>query len=78
MKNACLYVIIFLLGTIFFMRNVEEPEWNKIDGCLDRGYCWDSIRNRCEEFDQGYCVRDEQDCQVKKGIWDLDKQYCKF
>ena len=47
-----------------------------IDGCLDDGGCWDYIRNRCEINDQGYCVRNEQDCINRKGLWQKDTKYC--
>ena len=47
-----------------------------MDFCLDKGYCWDYIRNRCEEKDQGFCVKSEQDCIDKHGKWLENKKYC--
>lgn len=78
MKISCLFIVIFLLGTILWVKNVEKSEWSQVDTCLDHGYCWDYIRNRCEEIDQGFCVKNGLDCNDKGGKWNSEKQYCKF
>ena len=67
-------VISIILGLIWFKSTYNYD----IDSCLDKGYCWDYTRNRCEEKDQGFCVRNEQDCMDRHGKWLEDKKYCKL
>ena len=76
MKILCAILVIiislFLINGYF----ISNTNWSKIDSCLDKGYCWDYIRNRCEEKDQGFCVKNEKNCTDRHGKWLEDKKYC--
>ena len=72
-----LFIILLILFTcvvvgFFFVAT------NETDACIDSGYCWDSVRNRCEKVDQGYCAKDKYDCEDRGGEWNSEKLYCKF
>lgn len=73
-----LSAILIIIITLFLINEyfVSNTELSKIDSCLDKGYCWDFIRNRCEENDQGFCVKSKQDCIDRHGKWQEDSQYC--
>lgn len=76
------YLIILLLVLCMYILFQPRKEYSttffQIDSCLDRGYCWDYYRNRSEENDQGYCVRNSQECKERLGIWDNSSKYCKI
>lgn len=71
-----LFSLVIIIPVILVIIEIKSIYNSDIDSCLDRGYCWDYIRNRCEEKDQGFCVRDEQDCKDRHGKWLYDKKYC--
>ena len=73
-----LFVILTLVISLFLLNGyfISNTNLSNIDSCLDKGYCWDYIRNRCEEKDQGFCVKSEQECKDKHGKWLYDKKYC--
>ena len=73
-----LFVILTLVISLFLLNGyfILNTNLSNIDSCLDRGYCWDYIRNRCEEKEQGFCVRDVQDCTDRHGKWLENKKYC--
>ena len=66
-------IIVPIIFVFIWLKNIYNSD---IDFCLDRGYCWDYTRNRCEEKDQGFCIKDEQDCIDRNGKWQEDKKYC--
>lgn len=68
-----LVIIIPIILIFIWFKSIYN---SNIDACLDRGYCWDYIRNRCEEKDQGFCVKSKQDCLDRHGKWQEDKFYC--
>ncbi len=73
------FVILFLLGCLFIAGIDSLRQFSEIDFCLDRGNCWDSIRQRCETEHQGYCVKNAQDCSsLFKGVWDDEKMFCEI
>ena len=80
--NKNILMLLFLIlqfGFIFF--SLKLPSINKInqiDSCLDRGYCWDYIRNKCEKSNQGFCIKNSQECIDRNGLWEKEKQYCIF
>ena len=76
MKILTYIIIALLLLFLFFEYILSNTNWSNIDSCLDKGYCWDYIRNQCEEKDQGFCVKNEQDCIDRHGKWLADKKYC--
>ncbi len=76
MKILTIIIIIFFSLFLFSEYILSNTDWSKIDSCLDKGYCWDYIRERCEEKDQGFCVKSEQDCIDRNGKWLEDKKYC--
>jgi len=60
---------------IQWIKNIDTS--SEIDYCLDRGFCWDYIRGRCETENQGYCVKTPERCVSDfHGEWDYIKQYC--
>lgn len=77
MKKSVINIVIVvgIIGILLFLSG-KFLQSDEIDFCLDRGYCWDYIRNRCEEQNQGFCVKSEQDCLDRNGKWQKDKQYC--
>lgn len=66
-------IVILIILALMLFKSIYNSD---IDSCLDKGYCWDYIRNRCEEKDQGFCVKNEQDCIGRHGKWLNDKNYC--
>ena len=79
-KNILMFLfLIFKFCFIFF--SLKLPTINKInqiDSCVDKGYCWDYIRNKCEKSNQGLCIKNSQECTERKGYWEKEKQYCVF
>ena len=80
---GCFVVFDILIedtAKIYDMQNSSFKEKAKLfydtDCCLDAGGCWDNIRHRCEKKDQGFCVRNENDCIKRNGVWQEDKKYC--
>ena len=75
-----IYIILFFtfILTIILCSGCTSNRWAQIDNCLDKGYCWDYIRNRCEKSDLGFCVKNKKECNDKDGYWIEDKLYCKF
>jgi len=71
-----LFSLVIIIPVILVIIGIQSIYNSDIDSCLDRGYCWDYIRNRCEEKDQGFCVKSEQDCIDKHGKWLENKKYC--
>lgn len=69
------FIVVSIILALIWFKNIYKSD---IDSCLDRGYCWDYIRNRCEEKDQGFCVKNEQDCIDKNGKWLENTKYCKL
>lgn len=76
MKIIC--TIITILITIFIISEyvISNTKFSQIDSCLNRGYCWDYTRNRCEKKDQGFCIKSEKDCVDRQGKWQENKKYC--
>lgn len=70
---AILLILFVCIVAVFFSVATSET-----DSCLDSGYCWDYVRNRCEKVDQGYCTKNKSDCEDRGGEWNNEKQYCKF
>ena len=70
-----LAIIIPVILVIIWIKSIYNSD---IDSCLDKGYCWDYIRNRCEEKDQGFCVKSKQDCISRHGKWQENIKYCHF
>lgn len=76
-----LLLVLLILQIIDFRFSFYIPSVNKaieIEACLDRGYCWDYIRNKCEKNDQGFCFKNKQECNDRNGYWKEDKQYCEL
>ena len=71
-----LFSFVIIITVILVVIGIKSTYNSDIDSCLDKGYCWDYIRNRCEEKDQGFCVKNEQDCIDRHGKWLDDKNYC--
>ncbi len=75
-------LVLFFLFVYWSYKEVQKsdnPDFFKIDSCLDSGGCWDYTRRRCETEDQGYCVRTPEICQKDfHGVWDYEKSYCKM
>lgn len=71
-----LFSFVIIITVILVVIGIKSIYNSDIDSCLDKGYCWDYIRNRCEEKDQGFCVKNEQDCIDRHGKWLDDKNYC--
>ena len=71
-----LFSLVIIIPVILVIIGIKSIYNSDIDSCLDRGYCWDYIRNRCEEKDQGFCVKSKQDCIDRHGKWQEDIQYC--
>lgn len=72
-------IILLFLQFSFIEVSVKLPSVNKIvdiNLCIDRGYCWDSVHNRCEMHDWSNCLNNEKVCKYHNGIWQADKQYC--
>jgi len=66
--------LLFLLGKT----NNTKSEFSQVDACLDKGYCWDMIRNRCEKYNQGFCINSKKDCLLRNGKWQENEQFCNF
>ena len=71
----CIIIVILIILALMLFKSIYNSD---IDSSLDKGYCWDYIRNRCEEKDQGFCVKSEQDCKDRHGKWLEHKKYCSF
>lgn len=66
------------IGFVFaFYRLPDINTALNINHCIDRGHCWDSHRNRCEEKDQCMCVKNAEKCKNDfNGVWDEEMLYC--
>ena len=71
-----LFSLVIIIAVILVIIGIKSICNSDIDSCLDKGHCWDYIRNRCEKKDQGFCVKNEQDCVDRHGKWLDDKKYC--
>ena len=60
LKKVLYFTIVFLIF-LFVLKIFRDSSWSKIDVCLDKGGCWDYIRNRCEIDNQDYCVKNSSD-----------------
>jgi len=71
-------VIIFITLVSALLVKINRTYLNDdVDFCLDRSGCWDYVRNRCELKDQGFCVKDKNDCEIERGgNWDENTKYC--
>ena len=78
MKKIFLHILFTIIFLIVIFRPIGKTKNFEIDSCLDRGYCWDYIRNKCEKSNQGLCIKDSQECTERKGRWEKEKQYCIF
>lgn len=78
MKIFYKFIIFLLISCIFFIVIFDQSKTSKVDICLDKGYCWDYIRNKCEQNDQGFCFKNKQECNDRNGNWEEDEQYCKL
>jgi membrane-bound ClpP family serine protease len=72
--------ILLMLSIILFIYSMIMPSFSfcmKSFSCVSNGGCWDYNRNKCEMKEQGYCVRNQEDCTIKwKGVWDDGEQFC--
>lgn len=74
MKSLILIVVVLFLILWF---SFAFSNASSIDNCLDNGYCWDYIRNRCEKVNQEMCIKNSADCKkYYNGKWDSLHQYC--
>lgn len=78
MKKFFMYIFFIIVFIIVIFRPIGKTRISDIDSCLDKGYCWDYIRNRCEQNNQGFCIKNSQECFDRNGLWEKEKQYCRF
>ena len=72
------WLLIFLWYLAFDYPKISFKEFLEIDACIDCGGCWDYNHHCCETNDNGFCYKDESDCNRNDGIWLDDLKYCKF
>jgi hypothetical protein len=76
-SKKIMLILFFIIWLILpkILPNVMRQIDN--DFCLDKGGCWDYIRNRCEMDNQGYCVKNSSDCEKNwQGSWNFKEKYC--
>ena len=69
LKIIIVFVVIFIL--ILTARSIYI--FFKVDSCLDHGFVWDSIKNKC--IDENLTIEGIK-CYSEHGSWIKDKKQC--